>query len=180
MKAYPMYVHRHFTDATVVFDGYSGETSTKEAEQKRRYGGKAENQEIHFELSMNVTTTREKFLANCTNKSRLIEALKVRFVSAGISVRQTEGDADLLIVATAIDLAGKQPASNIYIVGEDIDLLELLVYHLSLRDVNVKLLKPGKWTQEGKTEDLVYCPKHIRASLPNIENYILFLHAFSG
>lgn len=180
VEAYKMYVHRHFTDATVVFDGYDEETSTKKAEQRRRYGGTAEHQEILFQLSMNVTSTREKFLANSNNKSRLIEALKDQFVSAGISVRQAEGDADVLIIRTAIDIATKQPASNVYIVGEDIDLLVILIYHSSLSDVNVKLLKPGKWTQKGKMDDSVYCPKNIRASLPNIENYILFLHAFSG
>ena len=82
-------------------------------------------------------------------------------MSTGIGVKQAKGDADLLTVQTAINIATTQPISNIYIVGEDIDLLVLLVYHLSLCDVNVKLLKPGKWAHKGKTRDSVYCPKHI-------------------
>ena len=100
---------------------------------------------------MHVTSTGEKYLADGTNKSRLIEALKVQFVSAGICVRQVEGEANLLILQTTIDLVTKQPASKVCIVGEDINLVVLLVYHSSLNDVNVKLLKPGKWTgNEGR------------------------------
>lgn len=182
LDAYVTYVLRHFQETTVVFDGYNGEDTTKDAEQKRRYGEKVQQREIFFNLSMKVTSTREKFLANKNNKTRLIEALKIRFVSRGISVRQAEGDADLLIVQTAIDTASTKQTKKVYIVGEDVDLLVLLIYHSSLRDDvnNVKLLKPGKTTQKGKTKDSVYCPQSIRSDFPNIENYILFLHAFSG
>ena len=69
LEPYKTYVHRHFTDAVVVFDGYDGETSTQKSEQKRRYRGKGEHQEILFQLSMHVTSTREKFLSNGANKS---------------------------------------------------------------------------------------------------------------
>ncbi len=107
---------------TVVFDGYSGETSN-ETEQRRRYGAEADQHKILFNLSMNVTSIGEDFLSNSSNKGRLIEALTVWFESAGIFLRQAEEDADLLIVQTAIDAALSKPASKVYIVGEDIDLL---------------------------------------------------------
>lgn len=179
IQAYLAYVRRHFDDPIIVFDGYAhAGGSTKAAEQGRRYGHVGSN-EILFTDAMNVTVSREVFLANKKNKTRLIERLTERFMNSGIAVHQSDGDADLLIVLTALDAAQKKPYAQVYIVGEDVDLLVLLLYHSSFVDnVEVKLLKPGRST--GKQPSSVYSPMSIRGEILGIENYILFLHAFSG
>ena len=61
------YVLQHFSNMTVVFDVYGGET-TKEAKQRKRYEAKSDQHEILFNLSMNVTSTRENFLSNSSNR----------------------------------------------------------------------------------------------------------------
>lgn len=102
-----------------------------------------------------------------------------RFINSGIVVHQAEKDSDLLIVLTALDTAQKKPYAQVYIVGEDVDLLVPLLYHSSQADnTDVKLFKPVRTT--GKQPSLVYNPTNIRSKFPGIENYILFLHAFSG
>lgn len=180
LEAYLGYVKRNFNDPIVVFDGYVHTAdNTKAAEQKRRYGN-AGSSEILFTDAMGVTVSREVFLANKKNKSRLIEKLTDRFMNDGIAVRQSEADADVLIVQTALEAAQKKPHTQVYIVGEDVDLLVLLIYHSAQvgDNIGVKLLKPGRTTR--KQPSAVYCPASIRSEIPGIEKYILFLHAFSG
>ena len=81
------------------------------AEQRIWY----EKVQILITESMNVVSC-EVSLANTKNKSRLIEALKDRCTSWGIAVEQSEGDAYLLIVQTALHVA-KKNSQQVCIVG---------------------------------------------------------------
>ena len=54
---------------------------------------------------MKVTTKRESFLRNKNNKIQLIEFLCQKLNQNLIATSQSEGDADILIVKTAIDNA---------------------------------------------------------------------------
>lgn len=120
---------------------------------------------------------REQFLSNSSNKSRLIDASREKFAEYGISTLQAKEDADVLIVKTAVKKgAERRPgAGHVFIVGEDVDLLVLLLYHSS--GEAVKLFKPSR---NMKTRSKLYCPHEIKKANPNLEHYILFLHAFSG
>ena len=74
-------------------------------------------------------------LSNQENKQRLINLLEDKLRFAGCHVLQAPGDADLLIVRTAVQAARTQ---NIVLVGYDTDLLVLLLYHgeMDLNDLH--------------------------------------------
>src|SRR6218665_82880 len=70
--------------------------------------------------------TQASFLANATNKSRLIAMIITKFQHHGISIRQADADADSLIASTGLTLAMSEKA-NFVIIGTDSDLLIILV-----------------------------------------------------
>ncbi len=69
---------------------------------------------------------KEEFLTNLDNKQRFLELLVIRMNENGLHCIQAVGDADLLIVKTAIDLARNETT---VVMGEDTDLLILLLHH---------------------------------------------------
>lgn len=86
---------------------------------------------MHFNESMEVPISQEKFLSNRFNKRKLIEMLIEKFEEVGIATRQSRDDADVLIVETAIE---KSINNTTIIVGEDIDLLVLLIARTQILD----------------------------------------------
>ncbi|KMQ85933.1 hypothetical protein RF55_15251 [Lasius niger] len=142
--------------------------STKYVEQFLRLRRHA-SVNILFDETMIPTVSQKKFLGNDTNKNRLIGMLKTKFEAANFIVKQATGDADTLIINTAISIS---TFDSVIVVGEDVDLLVLLTA-LSTRS-NIYLLKPGK----GKTLQQIYSTQSIidKTAADNI----LFLHAFSG
>ena len=83
-------------------------------------------------------------------------------------------DGDLLIVRTGVKMAGS-PRAEIFIIGQDIDLLILLIYYTL--SASVKLLKLN---DRDRSKDCMYCPEEIQATNLNLKEYISFIHAFSG
>ncbi|KAJ8876287.1 hypothetical protein PR048_024197 [Dryococelus australis] len=112
--AYVMYVLQKYGKSHIVFDGYELSPSTKDHQQD--------------------------FLSNSTNKSRLIELLKVHVESSGFRVRQAPKDFCVMIIATVVSLIDSGLQS--VIVGYDTDLLVLLIA-LSKKDNDIKMVKPG-------------------------------------
>lgn len=169
---YVTYILKHYgTNCTVVFDGYSNvANSTKNSEQNRRYNTK-KSVDIHFGENTVVTTKQDQFLSNEKNKSRLISMLSAKLKDNGIESLESSGDADTLIIRTAIDKCFT--SDNVVIVGEDVDLLVLLTA-LAPDEREIFLVKP----KHGKIEKKVYSSKQLQES--GLKNSILFLHAFSG
>ena len=66
-----------------------------------------------------------RLLANNINKQNFINLLGQRLVENGYQVLNAAGDADTLIVSTALESS----LENDVIVGEDTDLLVLLCFH---------------------------------------------------
>lgn len=158
----------------IVFDGYpdkNNENSIKSAERFRRMKN-CPTAEIAFDETMKTTTSQAKFLANESNKSRLISMLCNRFKNEGIVVKQALEDADTLIINTALDMSNK--FGSVVIVGEDIDLLVILT-GLCKSENNIYFLKQGK----GKAGNILYSPAASNLD-PAVKENILFLHAFSG
>ncbi|GBM64405.1 hypothetical protein AVEN_135128-1 [Araneus ventricosus] len=116
---------------------------------------------------MITTLNQEIFLTNAKYKSRLIGLFTDKFNAIGISVKKAENYADVLVVKTALMISKTQHNSTV-IVGEDIDLLIILIPS----NLEIFLHKPGK----GKMEQKIYSS----SSLEGICKDILFLHAFSG
>lgn len=82
-------------------------------------------------------------LSNEKNEARLICLLSKHFTTGSqVKVSQAEDDADTLIVNEAISLP-RGTKKQVVIVGEDIDLLVLMIA-LTPASSDVLLLKPGK------------------------------------
>ncbi|KAL1446564.1 hypothetical protein WDU94_005589 [Cyamophila willieti] len=79
-------------------------------------------------------------VSNPKNKHQLITLLMSRMQEKGIFTHQSESDADLLIVKTAIDKSALNPVA---LVGDDVDIAVLLMACTpSTRDVF--MIKPGR------------------------------------
>ena len=79
-----------------------------------------------FEEDMVLTIKKEMFLANKSNKQRFIYMLGSKLGKEECEVVYSEGDADFDIVNKAISVSTDIAA---VIVGEDTDLLILLLHH---------------------------------------------------
>ena len=108
----------------VVFDRYNDPLSTKAHEHVRRRAISSADVNI-TDLSMQVTCTRKSFLRNSHNKTELIRILRQRFTEIGIENEQSVGDADVLTVQKAIEIAKNHRT----VVSDDTDILVLLMYH---------------------------------------------------
>ena len=124
-KIYTDYVRKKYLDVTVVFDGYEEGPSTKDNTHIRRYGGRV-GPEVRFNGEMILQSRKDQFLANGINKQRFINHLSEKLNQVGCSTVQANGDADLLIVQTAVSCTASKPT---VVIGEDTELLVLLCFH---------------------------------------------------
>ena len=77
---------------------------------------------------MTLCVKKEEFLRNKENKQRFIDMLGGKLEQCGCQVVNASGDADLLIVKTAVGVTSK---SETPLVGDDTDLLVLMCYYHS-------------------------------------------------
>lgn len=82
-------------------------------------------------------------------------------------------DADVLIIETAIEES--KHGKTAVIVGEDIDLLVILIGRTLFYDQEIFFRKVGK----GNVKTEIYSSKSFD-KYPNSKRHILFLHALSG
>ena len=87
----------------MVFEGYN-EMSAKAMMQQRRASGKASST-ITFTERMSVTLKKDNFLSNPKNKQHFLSMLSKALQNVGCITHHANGDADLLIVKTAVESA---------------------------------------------------------------------------
>ena len=126
-----------FGELQIVFDGYDDEFSTKtDAHDDRGKGVKiAANVHISEDGNTPVLSQKTEFLRNTHNKKELIRFLRSRLTDAGISSIIATGDADGLIVSTA--LRNAEEGRRTLVVSDDTDVLVLLYYHHSHRIADI-------------------------------------------
>lgn len=115
---------KKYGNAIVMFDGYD-DMSTKNMTHQRRAAGKA-GATVTFTENMKVTLKKDNFLANPKNKQRFINMLSRFLQEDNCPTYRAEGDADVLIVKTAVESARER---NTVLVGDDTDLLVLLCFY---------------------------------------------------
>ena len=116
---------------------------------------------------------KEDFLSNVENKQSLINLVSQRMKDRGCHVIQSEGDADVEIVKAAVSMSSNKSTS---LIGEDADLLVLLLHHASTSDGN----KLYFYSDKGSPAT-VYDIKAMKKLLGNdVCSSLLFLHAFTG
>ena len=92
---------KYGTEALVVFDGYSDEPSTKDTAHIRRKMGTV-GKTVKFASDKTLDMKKDMFLANSSNKQRLINMMSEKMNASGIKTCQALGDADVLIITTAV------------------------------------------------------------------------------
>lgn len=170
IASYTQYVYRCYGGwSFVCFDGY-GEAamSTKWAEQTRR-AGKNTASDILFDLDMKVTCSQESFLANKKNTTRLISYIMTSLSSKCIVCKQATGDADYLICNSATKLAEEYEDRPVVVVGNDTDLLVILIDR-SLPNLHMHYQR-----------DAIYNMQSIKDGLgATVSAHLLVAHAISG
>ncbi len=131
IKLYIQYVHRHFVNVLVVFDGYASGPATKDETHQRRIG-KEVGADVDVRLHMKMNMKKKSFLANQTNKQRFLNLLGSELEKeSDIQVLHSSSDADYDIVQSACTMSASK---SVVVVGEDTDLLILLLYHYTRED----------------------------------------------
>ena len=175
LQLYAEYVERKYGKVTVVFDGYGNGPSTKDITHLRRKASAAGGK-VNFSKNMLLSSKKEVFLANESNKQKFIQLLGELLQMNGCDVKHSRGDADLLIVKSAVAHARDQTT---LLIGDDTDLLVLLCYHAEPDSHDIYLLPEQKVTS--KKQRKVWKIKDVQRILgPSICDNILFGHAFLG
>lgn len=117
---------RKYQKATLVFDRYDIRSTIKDITHLQRQNHKTI--EVCFTGDMTCCDSEEMFLANKSNKHRFIHLLSNALWNIGLEAVHTKDDADCLIVKRTLEVAKKETT---VLVGEDTDLLVLLLYTLN-------------------------------------------------
>lgn len=151
-EEYSDYVTETYGRAVVVFN-FCEDISTKVDEDTR------------------ITMEKAEFLADNTNKQQLIKMLSGHLKRKGCQSYHVLGDADLFIVQKAVECAATQ---NTELVGDNTDLLVLLIYH-------AKLESHSLFFKETTKKPRVWDIKDVQKKLGSeVCTHILFLHAIAG
>ena len=108
----------------MVFDGYEGGPSIKDNTHQRR--GHNIHPLVSFTSDTEFSGKKHDFLSRDCNKQALINLISDKLKKNRCNVINAPGDADVYIVKAAVE------ASHIHsttLIGEDTDLLVLLLYH---------------------------------------------------
>ena len=172
LDSYTQYVLKKYGKAVVVFDGYSA-ASTKDMAHKQRAKGK-KGPTVSFTNDMVLCVSKDIFLSNSVNKQNFIQQLGNNLQAAGCEVFHASSDADVLIAQKAIEMANEQ---NTVLVGDDTDLLVLLLHHSIITSKDLFFAPEPKKNAKRHVWDI----KNSKSSIgPFVCQHILFLHALSG
>ena len=125
---------------------------------------------------MLVTLKKVEFLSNQVNKQKFINHISENLEHAGYSTRHAKGDADVMIVDTAITKARDQMT---VLIGKDTDLLVLLLYHAEM-DAKELFFRPEPHQRDMTVWKLWDIKKTKTVLGRNIMSSILFVHTLLG
>ena len=104
-KHYVSYVRTKYGSCCIVFDGYDQGPSINDHEHLRRLQKRCAD--IQLAESMTASVDQQTFLSNMKNKSQFITLLSHYLKADGHIVNNSTGDADTMIVASALQLLRK-------------------------------------------------------------------------
>ena len=90
---------------------------------------------------MPCKTKKEVFLSNTDNKRSFLNLLSTKLCENGCTTINAKEDADVLIVHTALELAN---TCDVFLIGEDTDLLVLLCYHADIHSNRIYFKSESK------------------------------------
>lgn len=171
-QSYISYVEK-YGNPVIVFDGYQSGPTPKDCTQTRRKGTK-QSVSVQFNEDMPLQIKKDDFLSNKENKQRFIHLLGHHLEKSGFDVLHAKGDADVLIVKTALEVARN---SETVLVGSDTDLIVLLIHYTTGCHNRVYFMPPAKSDSPDRYLDI----KKAQSVLGDkVCSNILFLHAVLG
>ena len=102
LEQYESFLQKKYGMCCIVFDGYQG-PSTKDHEHMRRC--ETRSADITVTETSRSHKSQEAFFSNEKNKTQFIELLADFLQSKGHTTKCSDGDADTLIVSTALNFA---------------------------------------------------------------------------
>ena len=115
---------------------------------------------------------KASFMSNLGNKQRFVNLLKAFLECCGFICLADRDDADVLISDTAVDLY--KTKQNVTVVGNDIDLLVILLHRIHINDQSTTRLFLS-------TKTCTYDIQSVKRILgDSVVSMILLLHAFTG
>ena len=177
VQQYMNYVRKHYGyRCSVVFDGYCGGPSVKDAEHQRR--AKKECPDIDVEQHNPVYGNQAAFLMNANNKQAFVNLLAQHLQAQNYTVYHAKDDADTLIARVTMDLAGKRD-STIVVVTDDTDVLVLLLYHF--REEMSDIIMMSEMARKRTARKALSPIREIRNNVgQRAVNQLLVIHAISG
>ena len=172
LKSYTGYVHKRCGKAVVVFDGYCS-ASTKDLAHRRRAKGKL-GPTVLFTKEMCLTVAKDIFLSNPMNKQNFLKQLGDDLQATGCQIFYASSDADVLIAQKTIESASVQ---DTVLVGDDTDLIVLLLYHSNPIGKGLFFAPEPKKNAKQRVWDLKQAKRDIG---PCVCKHILFLHVLLG
>ena len=166
--SYVLFLSKYPT-ATIVLDGY--EHSTKDmVHKKRKHHFNCSN--IMPSLAGTLTIKKAHFLSNLGNKQRFVNLLQEFLENLGFVCLAARDDADVLICRTAADIYNN--SQNVTLVGDDTDLLVLLVHMIKNNNSSRHKLFLS-------TKTCVYDIQSVKKQFGSrAVSKILLLHSFTG
>ncbi|CAC5408278.1 unnamed protein product [Mytilus coruscus] len=127
---------------------------------------------------MSCKTKKEIFLSNIENKQQFINLLTKKLSEKGCKTFRASGDADTLIVQTAVSCAANG-GQDVVLVGEDTDLLLLLCYHADMTARNIYFKSDTKKKTAKKFR--IWDVKMTKTALGEETcSFLSFIHAILG
>ena len=172
---YKKYIDVKFGQCHIAFDGYCNGANIKDHEHQHRMTKKSLDVQVRGDLPAFCNQTA--FLSNKKNKMQFIRLLGAALEEVGHHVTHSQGDADTLIVSTALDIA--KCGRKVTVVADDTDVLVLLMYHWNNEMADIFFQSEAK---KDKTNTVpLYSIEDLTLSLGNtLKVLILFIHAWSG
>jgi hypothetical protein len=132
---------------------------------------------VNFSPVMCFMGKKDVFLSNAENKQRIINLIAKTMTDNGITVIHARDDADVDIVMTCLDSA---KSHSTCLIGEDTDLLILLLYHMDNDKFNIYFRSDVKRSNTNK-QNIIYDIRSLQRSLDkDVLQSLLCLHAFTG
>ncbi|KAK3105425.1 hypothetical protein FSP39_024991 [Pinctada imbricata] len=171
---YTHYISSRYKNPCIIFDGYSETPSTKDVAHLRRSKGMLWRKVI-FNDSTVCSMKKEAFLTNKDNKKRFIDLLTIHLRDSDCEVLQAQGDADYMLAMKTIE---KAASGNVALIGEDTDLLILLLHHLTQNLAHDIYFYSDKQT---KNDLKIWDLRKTRSALGvDVCSCLAFLHALTG
>ena len=172
-QAYVRYIKERYGNCpTIVFDGGYEAASTMDTAHVRQAKGRI-GKTVGLHLNNQLSMSRSDFLLSKGNKQKFLLMLGDKLTKPGITVNHASGDADFLIVQTALKAAKDY---RTVLIGEDTDLLVLTLHHFMNEKALYFTYEPKKSQQLAEVWNI----GHAKQILGKICHGILVIHAFSG